>query len=91
MDVRTPDGDPLSWSLSGEAEGLVWSPTSATSFLVSSDDGMIASFDARKGSGSDALFRLAAHEKPTTVISFCPTSPTLFMSASIDKKVNSLL
>ncbi|GMH35121.1 hypothetical protein BSKO_02989 [Bryopsis sp. KO-2023] len=87
VDVRTPNGEPLRWSLSGEAEAFTWSPGNPTSFLSSTDDGVVHCFDARKGGGSEPVFRLAAHEKPTTVLSFSPLAPDLLMTASIDKTV----
>jgi periodic tryptophan protein 1 len=37
--------------------------------------------------GSSPLFRLAAHNKPTCALSFCPTAPGLLATASTDKVV----
>lgn len=50
-DVRQPDGKVLSWSISADVEALTWNPSQPTSFLVSSEDGLVVAFDARKGAG----------------------------------------
>lgn len=42
---------------------------------------------AAQGAGSAPLYRLAAHEKATSALSFCPSVPGLLMTASTDKKV----
>lgn len=44
-------------------------------------------FDARKGSNSDSIFHLEAHKENTTVLSFSPLNPSLFMTGSEDGKV----
>jgi WD40 repeat protein len=36
--------------------------------------------------GSEPLFRLAAHDKPTCAMSFCPSVPGLLATAATDKK-----
>eukprot|EP00803_Ostreobium_quekettii_P008173 evm.model.scf_412.4 EVM.evm.TU.scf_412.4 scf_412:25741-26474(+) len=48
---------------------------------------MVVALDARGGAGSSPLYRLAAHEKPTTCLGFCPAVPNLLMTASVDKQV----
>lgn len=40
-----------------------------------------------QGPGAASLFRLAAHDKATCALSFCPSVPGLLMTASTDKKV----
>jgi hypothetical protein len=51
VDVRQPDGQALLWSLSADVEALTWNPSQPTCFLVSSEDGLVVAFDARKGAG----------------------------------------
>jgi len=50
-DVRQPDGKALSWSVTADVEALAWNPSQPTCFLVSSEDGLVVAFDARKGAG----------------------------------------
>ena len=57
---------------------------------VAPEDGIVACFDARKGPSSAPLYRLAAHDKPTCALSFCPAAPGLLATASTDKMVRSL-
>lgn len=51
-DARTPQGDPARWKVSADVEALTWNPHDPTCFLVSSEDGIVAHFDARKGAGA---------------------------------------
>lgn len=88
--MRLPDAAALSFQLSADAEALAWSPHHPTCFVVSSEDGMVAMYDARAGSGSAPLFRLAAHEKAACAVGFSPAMPGLLATASTDKKVNGL-
>lgn len=55
-DVRQPDGKALSWSISADVEALTWNPSQPTCFLVSSEDGLVVAFDARKGAGAWLLW-----------------------------------
>ncbi|WIA09103.1 hypothetical protein OEZ85_008515 [Tetradesmus obliquus] len=87
VDVRSPGAAALVWGVSADVEALAWNPGSPTCFLVSSEDGIVAAFDARGGAGSSPLFRLAAHDKPTCALSFCPAAPGLLATASTDKVV----
>lgn len=43
-----------------------------------------------QGAGSAPLFTLAAHNKATCALSFCPAVPGLMATASTDKKVGSV-
>jgi hypothetical protein len=88
VDVRSPGGEPIKWQLSADVEALAWNPQAPTSFLVSCEDGIVACFDAR--SGAAPLFRLAAHDKPTCTMTFCPSAPGLLATGSTDKKVRGL-
>ncbi|MEW5312405.1 MAG: hypothetical protein WDW38_004043 [Sanguina aurantia] len=87
VDVRTPNSEPLRWTVSQDVESLCWAPHSPTCFVVATEDGIVACFDARKGAGSAPLFRLSAHDKATCAISYCPAAPGLMATASTDKKV----
>ena len=87
-DVRSPGASTPKWELSADAECAAWSIAEPTQFLVASEDGVVACFDARGGASSAPLFRLAAHDKPTCAISFCPAAPHLLATASADKLVS---
>lgn len=52
--MRTPGNDVPRWKLSADVEALTWHPHQPTCFLVSSEDGIVACFDARKGAGEGA-------------------------------------
>lgn len=52
--MRVVGGESLRWQLSADAEALTWVPATPTAFLVSTEDGIVAAFDARKGSGEEA-------------------------------------
>ena len=85
-DSRSPSSH-LSWSVSADVEALAWDPFNPTHFLVSSEDGIVASFDARTGGSSTPLYRLSAHDKPACCISFNPSARGLLTTASTDKQV----
>lgn len=86
-DVRVPDGQPLTWQVSADVEALTWSPHAPTTFLVSSEDGLVCGYDARAGASSEPLFRLAAHDTATCALSFNPAAPDLLATASTDNMV----
>ncbi|PRW56745.1 putative WD repeat-containing [Chlorella sorokiniana] len=88
LDMRQPDAASVpSWQLSADVEALAWDPHHPTQFVVSSEDGVVAAYDARQGAGSSALYRLSAHDKATCALSFCPAVPGLLATSSTDKKV----
>lgn len=86
-DLRAPDGDVPAWLLSADCEALAWSPAAPTQFLVSSEDGLVAAYDARAGAGAAPLWRLAAHDKPACALAFSAAAPGMLATASTDKKV----
>ena len=90
-DVRSPGAATPKWDLSADAECAAWSLAQPTQFLVASEDGVVACFDARSGAGTPPLFRLAAHDKPTCSLSFCPAAPNLLATASADKLVSTFI
>ena len=90
-DVRAAQQQVLSWSMAADLEALAWAPMAPTTFLASSEDGLVAAFDARSGSGSAPLYRLSAHDQPTCALSFCPGVPGLLCTASTDGLVRPCL
>lgn len=84
--MRVPDGEALRWDVSADVEALAWAPHSPTTFLVSTEDGLVGAYDARSGPGLAALFRLSAHDAATCAMSFNPAIPHLMATASTDMK-----
>ena len=85
-DTRSPSSH-LAWSVSADVEALAWDPSNPTHFLASSEDGIVAAFDARSGGNSAPLFRLSAHDKPACCLNFNPAANGLLATASTDKQV----
>lgn len=54
-DMRVAKGECLRWSLSADTEALAWQPAQDTAFVVSTEDGTVAAFDARGGSGTPSV------------------------------------
>ncbi len=49
LDMRQPDASSVpSWQLSADVEALAWDPHHPTQFVVSSEDGVVAAYDARQ-------------------------------------------
>lgn len=49
MDMRQPDAASVpSWPISADVEALAWDPHTPTQFVVASEDGAVASYDARQ-------------------------------------------
>jgi periodic tryptophan protein 1 len=49
---------PPTWQTSADVEAVAWSPGRPTSFVVSSEDGLVVCFDTRAGAGELAFFFL---------------------------------
>lgn len=54
-DMRVVGGECLRWQLGADSEALAWLPATPTAFLASTEDGTVAAFDARNGSGAQHL------------------------------------
>ncbi len=50
--MRVVGGECLRWQLGADSEALAWLPATPTAFLASTEDGTVAAFDARNGSGA---------------------------------------
>ena len=77
----------MKWKGDADVEALAWAPHSPTTFLASTEDGLVCAYDARSGPGSAALFRLSAHDAAPCAMSFNPGLPSLMATASTDMKV----
>ena len=90
VDMRTPDGSPMVVPVSADVEAVAWGP--GMQFLVSTEDGMVALFDARVGGkkGRVPVWRLQAHDKAACAVGVCPAAPHVMVTASVDKKVRGL-
>ena len=52
--MRVVGGECLRWQLGADSEALAWLPAAPTAFLASTEDGTVAAFDARNGSGASS-------------------------------------
>lgn len=66
----------------GEAENCNWNPHDLNSFGVSTESGAIQMFDIR--APKKAVYKIAAHKKACSSISFNATIPNLLLSSSLD-------
>lgn len=49
MDMRQPDAASVpSWAVSADVEALAWDPHTPTQFVVATEDGAVACYDARQ-------------------------------------------
>jgi WD40 repeat protein len=79
LDVRSP-GSTVRVALTADTECVAWDLATPQCFLVATEDGLVACHDARKlGQSGDAkasaVYTLAAHDKATCAMSFCPAAP----------------
>lgn len=88
VDMRSPQQPALTWQVSADVECAAWDPHAPQYFVVSTEDGLVRCHDVRKGRAADgasgsgataeeALFTLAAHDKPTCSVSFNPAVPNV--------------
>lgn len=84
FDTRTPD-QMATFDLSADVECLKWNPFQPPNFIVSTEDGMVTSFDVRNT--SQRLFTLSAHDKATSSLEFNPVVPNMMVTGSYDKTV----
>ncbi|CAG9461874.1 unnamed protein product [Pedinophyceae sp. YPF-701] len=87
VDARAPGGDVPTWELTADVEAVAWDPTRPTAFYASTEDGLVACYDARVGPGGGALFRLQAHDSACCSLSVNAALPGLVATAGTDKKV----
>ena len=90
VDVRVADGAVREWELSADAEKVCWSPD-GTSFLASTEDGLVRCFDVRTASSSakahkaKPLWSLQAHKAACTGLDFCPAAPGVLATGGQDR------
>ncbi|XP_030745793.1 periodic tryptophan protein 1 homolog [Sitophilus oryzae] len=82
FDCRTPENH-QTWSLSGEAERLLWNPLQPFMFLAGTSTGQVECFDCRKGK----LWSLEAHQNEVTGLAISSQCPGLLVTASPDETV----
>eukprot|EP01025_Chloroclados_australasicus_P066312 TRINITY_DN9108_c0_g1_i1.p1 TRINITY_DN9108_c0_g1~~TRINITY_DN9108_c0_g1_i1.p1 ORF type:complete len:363 (-),score=67.72 TRINITY_DN9108_c0_g1_i1:681-1709(-) len=87
VDVRQAQSQQnVKWKLNSDVESIIWDLQTPTNFLVSTEDGVVQMFDARKP-GEAALLSFQAHEKAATTISLSSAVNGLIATGSIDKKI----
>jgi hypothetical protein len=83
-DMRVVGGECLRWQLGADSEALAWLPATPTAFLASTEDGTVAAFDARNGSGARmCCARLIRVLLETSLKALCP-QPLLQLPAECD-------
>lgn len=91
--MRAPGGEPLRWKVSADVEALTWHPHQPTCFLVSSEDGIVTCYDARKGAGKRLLpiacpphwsFHPATHTLTSSSCSCVSGSASVFQLSAHD-------
>lgn len=86
FDCRTP-GTICHWPLLADPECLKWNPHQPNILTVSDEEGRVLAFDTRKGSESESLFLLQAHEKAVTSIDWNPAVPDCLLTVSADRSI----
>ena len=100
LDIRMAPGTGVTQThmFAADVEALEWDPHNHHLFMACTEDGMVTMCDTRKAGsvapggaspqqGASALFRLQAHSKPTTCMSFSPAVPNVLCTGSVDKTV----
>ena len=73
------------YGLTGEPECLLWNHLLPSTFIVSTDDGKVTSFDVRMP--DKPLWRIQAHAQATTSVALSSTAEGLMATTSLDKSV----
>ena len=84
VDARNPRHG-SKFALPADIEDLQWNPHAPFQFVAGCEDGTLLSHDLRKG--RDALFRIQAHGKAVSSLSFSQYVPGLLATASTDHAV----
>jgi periodic tryptophan protein 1 len=90
FDTRSPDSV-VRASIAADVEAVRWNPWREHSFFAATEDGLVQSFDARMlnsdGTGTSAVFTLAAHDGGCTSIDVSPHIPGCLLTGGTDKLV----
>jgi periodic tryptophan protein 1 len=91
VDVRSPTAAALVWGVSADVEALAWNPDSPTCFLVSSEDGIVAAFDARGGAGGRQCWQQAQAGRCSMLRRWCTATevPACIAAAPVKIKLRS--
>ncbi|KAI8919859.1 WD40-repeat-containing domain protein [Powellomyces hirtus] len=84
-DTRAPTAT-TEWKLTADVECIKWDPFHPERFFVSTEDGLVKTFDARQ-SGSDPIFTLHAHDGPVSSMDVSSVVEGLMVTGSPDKLV----
>jgi periodic tryptophan protein 1 len=69
-------------AITQDLESLQWHPKNETSFIVTTESGLVMGFDTRKF--TKPLFSVKAHEKACSNCSFSPHIPNLMATVGTD-------
>ena len=85
-DAREADKKRIAfYGLTSEPECLVWNHLLPSTFIISTDDGKVTSFDVRMP--DKPLWRIQAHTQAATYVALSSTAEGLMATTSIDKSV----
>jgi len=91
VDTRQSEADTAKMNpafvLNADVEMVRWNPADANQFIATAEDGSIVCCDVRATNSNEYVWKLQAHEKACTSITFNTAIPTMFATSSLDKTV----
>lgn len=86
FDTRAPT-DVAAFKLSADVEAIKWDPFRPERLLVSTEDGLVRSYDARNPKVTHPIFTLHAHDSAVSALDVSTLARDLVVTGSTDKKV----
>ncbi|KAK3937126.1 WD40-repeat-containing domain protein [Diplogelasinospora grovesii] len=90
-DMRAPTAAPTRVGVESDVENVRWDPHDPNFFYVSTENGIIHYYDARKATtdpaASKAVWKLQAHDESVSSFDLNPTIPGFMATGSTDKMV----
>lgn len=74
-----------SWAVDSDVECLRWDPFNSNNFVVSTESGLVQSFDVRNATAP--LFTIHAHDKAVSTFDINPAIPGCLVTGSVDKTI----
>ncbi|KAK4201243.1 WD40-repeat-containing domain protein [Triangularia verruculosa] len=90
-DMRAPGEQPMRVGVESDIETVRWDPHDPNFFYVSTENGIVHYFDARKASkdpsASSSVWKLQAHDESVSSFDLNPVIPGFMVTGSTDKTV----
>jgi len=90
-DMRAPNAEAPRWIVESDVESVRWNPHEAHHFFVTTEQGFVHYYDARKqpsqGSEAKAIWSLQAHDDAVSSFDVNPVLPGFIVTGSTDKNV----